>query len=995
MTGKALSFLIAATVLMVPIFINTSISSLQANEMNSLHSISHTFSFNAPSYKTIGICGEEFTRLQLDDLPLYGNSGEPRIPVKPLRILLPHSTKVKNIFVETSKAETFEIHDFKQVELGVRSFPLNQKPEDWDIPQLCSEEQTYPNELYQNVGVQYFRGYSILHVNLHPMQYVTNTNTFFYYDEMILTIETEQTDPNSLYRASLEDEKELIEILDSSDVLESYRGVYALQSASQYDYVIITTENLKNANGEYSFDDLIIYRENQGLSCTYKTVEDIQNEYDGVDTQEKIRNFIKDAYLNWGTTWVLIGGDTQKVPIRYLDDFDGEDGEVSSDLYYQCLDGNYNYDGDDSWGEMHDGIDGNRVDLYAEVYIGRAPVDDETDVSAFVEKTLSYENSKWGEDKYLKNHLSAGEYTWSGPGGWGAGYVERCIDHCSDYDQDTYGLPSSIFSINKLYERDASWTKTDAINAINNGVGIINHVGHGSYIAAMKIFNSDVSALNNIDKYGLFYSQACHSGEVEKFDCIAEEWVNAEKSGGFAAIMNSGVGYGSATGYDGTDNRYSREFFDALFSSQEKISEIGKANQDSKQDNFYRIDETNMHMYHVYYDTLLFGDPYVRVKGSEGTIAEFTWIPHYPKTGESILFSDMSTGNIIYREWNFGDGSYSHVKNVSHSYSLEKTYSVTLSIWDDEGYMSSITHDIEVRNHWSPIPVMYYGYNGENELTIDFDGADSWDPDGTIVSYEWDFDDGTTSNEVNPTHEFPSEDDYNVRLMVIDNEDNIGVEYCSVVIENIQSPEKPNAPSGPTSGIERSKYAFVATTNDPGENIIKYGWDWGDGSPVEWSKYYTSGEQCMMIHAWESSGSYNVRVIAKNLPGVESNWSDSLVVVMIENDAPLVEITKPTRALYVNNNKILPFFSSVIIGDIDIEATAVDGGGVDKVEFYIDGELMADFTSEPYVLNWNEHNVFGVRHIIKVVAYDNSGEQGISELTVWRIFSGIFWKNPV
>ena len=134
---------------------------------------------------------------------------------------------------------------------------------------------------------------------------------------------------------------------------------------------------------------------------------------------------------------------------------------------------------------------------------------------------------------------------------------------------------------------------------------------------------------------------------------------------------------------------------------------------------------------------------------------------------------------------------------------------MTLSIWDDEGYMSSITHDIEVRNHWSPIPVMYYGYNGENELTIDFDGADSWDPDGTIVSYEWDFDDGTTSNEVNPTHEFPSEDDYNVRLMVIDNEDNIGVEYCSVVIENIQSPEKPNAPSGPTSGIETVSYTHL------------------------------------------------------------------------------------------------------------------------------------------------------------------------------------------
>jgi PKD repeat protein len=511
----------------------------------------------------------------------------------------------------------------------------------------------------------------------------------------------------------------------------------------------------------------------------------------------------------------------------------------------------------------------------------------------------------------------------------------------------------------------------------------------------MKIFTSDLSTLNNQNKYSLFYSQACHSGQVEKSDCIAEEWVISEKTGGFAAIMNTGVGYGSATSYDGTDNRYAREFFDALFSSQEKISEIGKANQDSKQDNYYRIDESGMHMYHVYYNTLLFGDPYVKIKGSEGTIAEFIWNPEYPKTGETIIFNDKSTGNIIYREWNFGDGGHSQEKNVSHSYYAEDIYSVTLNIWDDEGYMSSVTHDIEVRNHWSPIPVIYYGYNGENEFTMDFNGNDSWDPDGTIISYEWDFDDGTTSNEINPTHEFSFEGEYNVRLMVVDNEDNIGMGFSEIIIVRQQPPVKPSILSGTTNGIAESEYAFTTGTIDPEDNIIKYGWDWGDDTPIEWSKYYASGEHCLMTHIWNSSGSYNVRVIAKDLPGVESEWSDVLIVEMIENEAPIVEIIKPTRGLYLNNNKMLPFFISIIIGDIDVEVTALDGGGIDRVEFYIDDLLMEELTYEPYIWAWNDNNIPGIRHNIKVMAYDNSGKQSSSEINVWRIFSGILWKQPI
>jgi hypothetical protein len=637
MSKKIFSWLIVVSIILIPTlgFIPFNLEISLASNINNQNKITLFYSFNKPDFYKVEFNEESFTRVELDGLPYYGVNGKPRIPVKPLKILLPQTKKPTKINVEIlSDPITYKMNEWKnEIELGTQSFRLDQDPQENNqkIETSVNTNRLYPEKLYNNLGIQYFRGYGILNINLHPIRYDELANTILFYNELKLTIETENdTYYSPLFRGISEDKKEIIQIVDNPEMVNNYQNLNNhAQNLLNYDYVIITTKEFKNTqrfktnpiinNFEYTytFQDLIEQRKSQGLRCTYKTIEDINNEYDGIDTQEKIRNFIIDAYLNWGTTWILLGGDVEKVPIRFLHDIDGADVKISSDIYYQCLDGNYNYDGDNNWGEKFDGIDGDRIDLYAEIYIGRAPVDDKNDISAFVEKTLTYENSEWDNDEYIKKHLSVGEKVWNGLGGDGAGYVERCIDYCNDYYQSTYGIPSDQYSITPLYERDMNWNYTDILNEINSGVNIINHVGHGAPNGAMKLSTYDIQMiLNNTNKYGLFYSQSCHSGQLEEVDeCVAEAWVNAEKAGGFAAIMNTGLGYGDTFGYDGPDNRYAREFFDAIFSHKEDISRIGKANQDSKEDNYFRIDEENM--YHVYYDTLLFGDPYVKIKKNE------------------------------------------------------------------------------------------------------------------------------------------------------------------------------------------------------------------------------------------------------------------------------------------------------------------------------------------------------------------------------------------
>jgi len=102
-----------------------------------------------------------------------------------------------------------------------------------------------------------------------------------------------------------------------------------------------------------------------------------------------------------------------------------------------------------------------------------------------------------------------------------------------------------------------------------------------------------------------------------------------------------------------------------------------------------------------------------------------------------------------------------------------------------------------------------------------------------------------------------------------------------------QPPNQPDKPSGPiTCNIEIS-YTFSTTTTDPNDDTIKYGWDWnGDSIVDEWTSYYLPGTQVNMSHAWISTGTYNVKVIAEDNVGDQSNFSEALTVFISVNTPP-------------------------------------------------------------------------------------------------------------
>ncbi|HID24949.1 MAG TPA: hypothetical protein EYP23_00570 [Thermoplasmata archaeon] len=186
-------------------------------------------------------------------------------------------------------------------------------------------------------------------------------------------------------------------------------------------------------------------------------------------------------------------------------------------------------------------------------------------------------------------------------------------------------------------------------------------------------------------------------------------------------------------------------------------------------------------------------------------------------------------------------------------------------------------------------------------------------------------------------------------------------------------PPNPPVVDGPASGCIGEEYIYMGSSTDPDGDQLYYNFSWGDGTYSGWLGLYNSGSIVSVKHVWTASGTFEVKVKAKDVHGAESQWSDSLLV-------GIEIITKPEPGVYVANYKVLPLPSmTIVFGSIDVE---VNASGMEGVDFYIDGVFKATDTMEPYVWTWDE-KTFG-KHTIKVVAYDNAGNHASDEVTVWK-----------
>ena len=129
-------------------------------------------------------------------------------------------------------------------------------------------------------------------------------------------------------------------------------------------------------------------------------------------------------------------------------------------------------------------------------------------------------------------------------------------------------------------------------------------------------------------------------------------------------------------------------------------------------------------------------------------------------------FTDASTddGTVSAWSWDFGDGKSATTQNPSHSYGQAGSYQVKLTVTDDKGATNSVTHSVTVTAPNQP-PAAAFSVKC-TDLGCDFTDAST--DDGTVNSWSWDFGDGSSSTQQNPSHTYASDGPYTVTLVVTD-----------------------------------------------------------------------------------------------------------------------------------------------------------------------------------------------------------------------------------
>jgi chitodextrinase len=128
-------------------------------------------------------------------------------------------------------------------------------------------------------------------------------------------------------------------------------------------------------------------------------------------------------------------------------------------------------------------------------------------------------------------------------------------------------------------------------------------------------------------------------------------------------------------------------------------------------------------------------------------------------------------GTVASYAWNFGDGSTGTGATPSHSYTGVGTYTVTLTVTDNGGLTNSATTTATVSTTSSPQPPTARSggpYSGTVNVALAFNGSSSSDPDGSVVSHDWNFGDGGTASGAQVMHTYATAGTYTVTLTVTD-----------------------------------------------------------------------------------------------------------------------------------------------------------------------------------------------------------------------------------
>jgi uncharacterized membrane protein len=320
-----------------------------------------------------------------------------------------------------------------------------------------------------------------------------------------------------------------------------------------YDILVLTPPEFQSQMQRY-----VNFKEGLGYAVKMENLTQVYggsvfNVSAGRDNQEKIKLFIKQALENWTVKFVVLTGDTDKFPIRraYINDIDGQ--QTPTDLYYGDIYkagtttfSDWDKNKNNVFGESGAGnANSDSVDLDPDVSVGRYPAGTEPELSAMINKSISYaENVTTGG--WFQNVTLVGTDTFSASYGDSSGVAE------GEYACDQAFTSLSLFCATKYYEKKGTFDSAKIRAGLNRGEGFALFSNHGNVDGVCYpssgggpgLYSSMATALSNGPKLPLSILDACLTHAVDYSECLGEYLVLNPGGGSINSIGATRIGYG-------------------------------------------------------------------------------------------------------------------------------------------------------------------------------------------------------------------------------------------------------------------------------------------------------------------------------------------------------------------------------------------------------------------------------------------------------------------
>jgi hypothetical protein len=299
-----------------------------------------------------------YTLISFEGARYDAGPGYPLVPFVLKRYLLPEGTRVSNVSLQALSAETLYVE--RPLYPAQPPRPLSTRSVEFVEP----VEEAYSSRVaLSDFGVQLLHeglleGEKIASVSLRPFRYTPAEGKLEVATRFVLTIEYEH-DPTSGAPLGITATQQhrlyaRLQSLVENPVPIPPRVASPPLAGNNYRHAIVATNSMRS-----SFEALAEWNTQRGIKDTVVSLEGITSGFPGRDIAERIRNFVIFAHDEWGLEYLLLGGDDGLVPTRdcYVATYGGGSKDtIPTDMYFGCLDGNWNSDGDNVFGEMNDGV---------------------------------------------------------------------------------------------------------------------------------------------------------------------------------------------------------------------------------------------------------------------------------------------------------------------------------------------------------------------------------------------------------------------------------------------------------------------------------------------------------------------------------------------------------------------------------------------------------------------------------------------------------------